>query len=51
MKEEGAQRCCGYPIPGGVQGWVGWGAGQPNLVCDLAVGNPACGRGLELDDP
>ena len=26
-------------------------AGQPDLVCDLAVGNPACGRGLELDDP
>lgn len=25
--------------------------GQPDLVFDLAVGNPSCGRGLELDDP
>ena len=25
--------------------------GQPGLVSDLVVGGPACGRGLELDDP
>ena len=24
--------CCGCPIPGGAQGWVGWGPGQPELV-------------------
>ena len=23
---------CGCPIPGGAQGWVGWGPGQPELV-------------------
>jgi len=34
-------------IPGGVQDQVGWGLGQP----DLEVVGPACGRGLELDDP
>ena len=40
-----------YPVPGGVQGQVRQGSGQPDLVLDLAVGNPACGRdGLELDD-
>ena len=38
-------------IPGGVQGQVGWGSGQPGLVLDLEVGSPACGRGLELHDP
>ncbi|XP_074422456.1 natural killer cell receptor 2B4-like isoform X2 [Larus michahellis] len=27
-----AQRSCGCPIPGGVQGQVGWGLGQPGLV-------------------
>ena len=27
-----AQRSCGCPIPGGVQGHVGWGPGQPELV-------------------
>ena len=34
-------------IPGGVQGQVGWGAGQPGLVLNVEVGGPACGRGLE----
>ena len=34
-------------IPGGVQGQVGWGPGQPGLV----LSGPACGRGLELHDP
>ncbi len=32
-----AQRSCGCPIPGGVQGQVGSDLGQPNLV----AGNPA----------
>ena len=30
-------------IPGGVQGQVGWGPGQPGLVCNVEVGGPACG--------
>ena len=38
-------------IPGGVQGQVGWGPGQPGLVLDVEVGGPACGGGLELRDP
>ena len=29
---------------------VGWGPGQPDLVSDLVVGNPATARGLETDD-
>jgi len=35
-----------FPIPGGARGQVGWALGS--LSC--WVGNPACGRGLELDD-
>ena len=31
--------------PGGVQGQVGWGPGQPGLVLGMEVGSPACGRG------
>ena len=46
MLAQAAQRDCGCPIPGGAQGQVGWGSGQPDLV---GV-SPACGRGLELDD-
>jgi len=38
-----AQRGCGCPIPGGVQGRVGWGAGRSDLI---AAGNVACGRGV-----
>jgi len=38
-------------VPGGVQGQVGWGPGQPGLVLDVEVGGPSPGRGLELDDP
>ena len=30
--ERAAQRGCGCPVPGGVQGQVGWGPGQPGLV-------------------
>ena len=32
-------------IPGGVQGQVGWGPGQPGLVLHVEVGGPAWGRG------
>ena len=35
---------CGCPIRGGVQGKVGWGPGQPDLVGGVA------NRGLELDN-
>ena len=42
-----------FPVPGGVQGQVGWGPGQPGLVWHskwrLAALPEA--RGLELDDP
>jgi len=38
---QAAQRSCGRPIPGGVQGQAGWGFGQPGLV----GGVPAPGRG------
>ena len=34
------------PLPGSVQGQVGWGFEQPGLV----EGVPAHGRGLGLDD-
>ena len=40
MLERAAQRGCGCPIPGGVQGRVGWGPGQPGLV-NGEVGGPA----------
>jgi len=41
---QAAQRGCGCPIPGGVQGLFGWGPGQPGLVLDMEVGSPACIR-------
>ena len=47
--EWAAQGGCGYPIPGGVQGQVGWGSGQPGLVLNVEVAGPACG--LKLRDP
>jgi len=34
------------PVPGGVQGQVGWGTGQPGLVLNVEVGGPACGGGV-----
>ena len=40
MMEQVAQRGCGWPVPGGVQGQVGWGRGQPGLV-NGEVGGPA----------
>ena len=44
MLEQAAQWGCGCPIPGGVQGQVRWGPGQPGLVPDVVTGNPAHGR-------
>jgi len=38
-------------VPGGVEGQVGWGCGQPGLVLSGEVGGPVCGGGLELCDP
>jgi len=33
--EHVAQRTCGCPITGSVQGQVGWGSEQPGLVKDV----------------
>ena len=41
-----AQKGCGCPVPGGIQGQVGWGPGQPGLLLDMEVGSPACSRGV-----
>ena len=38
--EQTAQRGCRCPIPGGVQGQVGWGPGQPSLA-NGEIGGPA----------
>jgi len=44
---QAAQRMCGYPISGEIQGHIRCRLGQPDLV----GGNlPAHSRGLELDD-
>ena len=43
---QAAQRDCGCPIPGGVQGQVEWGPGQPGLVLDMEFGGPAHGGGV-----
>ena len=40
--EQVAQRDCGCPIPGGIQGQVGCGSGQPGLV----IGEPAQSQGV-----
>jgi len=45
--ERAAQRGCGCPVPGGVQGQVGWGPGQPGLV-NGEVGGPAWQGGWRL---
>jgi len=47
VKEQVDWRGCWCPIPGDVQGQVGWKPGQPDLLLDLAAGNPAFG----VDDP
>ena len=40
--QEAAQRGCGHPVPGGGQGQVRWGPGQPGLALNVEVGGPAC---------
>ena len=40
---QAAQSGCGCPFHGGAQGQVGWGPGQPGLVLNVEVGDPACG--------
>ena len=47
VQEQVDWRGCWCPIPGDVQGQVGWKPGQPDLLLDLAAGNPAFG----VDDP
>ena len=42
MLAQAAQRGCGCPVPGGVQGQVGCGPGQPALVLNVEVDGPAC---------
>ena len=44
--EQVAQRGCGCPLPGSIQGQAGWGFEQPGLE----GGVPAYSRGLELSD-
>jgi len=34
------------PIPGGVEGQVGWDPVQPGLVLNVEVGGPACSGGV-----
>ena len=46
LLERAAQRGCGYLIPGGVQGQVGGGPGQPGLVLNVEFGSSACGVGV-----
>jgi len=43
---QAAQRA--VDAPGGAQDQVGWGPGQPKLVPDAVVGNPACSRGVGI---
>jgi len=43
---QAAQGSGGCPFPGAVQGQVGLGPGQPDLVPDLVVDNLARGRGV-----
>ena len=46
MLEQAAQRGHECPIPGGVEGQVGWVPGQPGPVLNVEVGGPAYGRGV-----
>jgi len=41
VQEWAAQRGCACPVPGGVEGQVGWGPGQPGLVLNVEVGGTA----------
>ena len=36
----------GCPVPEGVQGQVGRGLGQPDLILDMEGGSPACSRAV-----
>lgn len=45
----GGSEQMGMGFPGGVQGRVGWGSGQPILMPDLVVGSSAHGWCLELE--
>ena len=47
MLEQVVQRGCGWPVPGGVQGQVGWGPGQSDLMPDLVVDNSVFGMEVE----
>jgi len=40
------QKSCGWPLPGSVQGQVGWSFEQPGLVEGVLL----VAEGLELDD-
>lgn len=44
--EQVAQKSCSCPIPGSIQCQDKQGSGQPDLVLDLSVDNPDCGRGV-----
>ena len=48
--EQVTQKGCGCPVPGSVQGQVGWVHKKSDLGIDPAVCNPACSRVLELGD-
>jgi len=45
-----AQRVCAWPISEGIQGQVEWSPGHPDVVPDVVVGNPACGRRIGPTD-
>jgi len=47
--DQAVQRGCGCPVPGGVQGQVGWGPGQPGLVPNLRSVALPVAAGLEFD--
>ena len=44
--EQATQRGCGCPVPGGVQGQVAWGPGQPGLLGS----NSFHGKEFEMDE-
>lgn len=46
MLEHATQRGCGCSIPGGAQSQVGWDPGQTNLVLDMKLDGPGCGKGF-----
>jgi len=44
--QQAAQRGCGCPLPGRIEGQVGWGFEQPGLVLNVEVGGSACSTGV-----